>query len=143
MSSGEKPAVHSYQIVVDSEVIDRNGHVNNVSYVRWMQDAAVNHSRAVLPDGTYRGTNGTWVARSHHIEYLKPVFEKETIEVRTWLAKLRRVRCQRKYEFVRISDDALVARSETDWVFVDIENGRPKSIPQEILDAFEPVENDS
>lgn len=142
MSSGEKSGVYSYQFVVDSAVIDRNGHVNNVSYVHWMQDAAVSHSRAVLPDGTYRGTNGTWVARSHHIEYLKPVFENETIEVRTWLARLRRVRCQRKYEFIRTSDNALVAQGETDWVFVDIENGRPKSIPPEILDAFVEIEND-
>lgn len=136
MSSAQNSAIHKYQFIVDSDVIDRNGHVNNVAYVRWMQDAAVNHSRAVLPGGTYRTVQGTWVARSHHIEYLKPVFENQTIEVRTWLAGLRRVRCQRKYEFVRVEDDALVARGETDWVFVDAETARPKSIPEEVRQAF-------
>ena len=129
-------AIHKYQFVISSDVIDRNGHVNNVAYVQWMQDAAVNHSRAVLPNDSYRSINATWFARSHHIEYLSPAFQDETVEVHTWLAQCRRVRCTRKYRFVRVSDEKLLAQGETDWVFVNADDGRPKSIPQEILSAF-------
>ena len=129
-------AVYKYQFVISSDVIDRNGHVNNVAYVQWMQDAAVNHSKAVLPGGTYRSINATWVARSHHIEYLSPAFLNEAVEVRTWLAECRRVRCKRKYQFVRTTDEKLIAQGETDWVFVNADDGRPKSIPEDILNAF-------
>lgn len=135
--------IHKYQFAVLPEVIDRNGHVNNVAYVQWMQDAAVRHSRAVLRDGIYHELNATWVARSHHIEYLSPAFENDTIEVRTWLTGLRRVRCRRKYQFVRVSDEKLVAQGETDWVFVSADDGRPKSVPDEIREAFVFVDDDN
>ena len=35
---------YSKTITVLKEVIDGNGHVNNVVYVQWMQDAAIAHS---------------------------------------------------------------------------------------------------
>lgn len=128
--------IHKYEFVIAADVIDRNGHVNNVAYVKWMQDAAVAHTQAVMDGRSYRDEEHTWVARSHHIEYLKPAFLDETIEVRTWLTGFRKVRCQRKYEFVRTSDNRLVAQGETDWVYISIANGLPRSIPEAIRDLF-------
>jgi len=127
---------YKYTFKVSADVIDRNGHVNNVAYVRWMQDAAVEHARDVIPDAIYRKLQCTWVARSHHIEYLLPTFESETIEVRTWLSNCKRVRCNRQYEFLRIDDQKIVARGETVWVLVRLQDGRPHAIPQKIRDAF-------
>ena len=37
----------------------------------------------------------------------------------------------------------LVARAETRWVFVDLTTGRRRSLPDELLTAFEVVENDA
>ena len=45
---------------------------------------------------------------------------------------MRRVRSLRKYAFLRQPDGQLIARGETDWVFVDVANGRPKPIPDEV-----------
>lgn len=136
--SHHKPqsAVFSYRQTISDDVIDVNNHVNNVVYVQWMQDAAVAHSRACLQRGTVRERGFTWVARSHHIEYLSPALAGDELEIRTWLTSLRRVRCQRKYEFIRTLDKKLIARGETDWVFVNVETGRPSSIPEEIRTAF-------
>jgi len=39
-------------------------------------------------------------------------------------------------EFMRPSDGAVLARGETDWVFVDTESGRPCAIPASIRRAF-------
>ena len=33
--------IHRLEIAVDPSTIDANAHVNNVEYVRWMQDAAI------------------------------------------------------------------------------------------------------
>ena len=136
MADEKHSNIHRFEITVGGDVIDENGHVNNVAYVQWMQDAAVRHAAEILADDIYERLQCTWFARSHHIEYLSPAFEGEIIEVRTWIAGYRRVRSQRNYEFVRLSDDKLLARGETDWVFVSAENGRPKTIPAEITDAF-------
>ena len=125
-----------HRFTIEPDVIDRNGHVNNVAYVRWMQDVAVAHSRAVMEHGSWRDSGTTWVARSHQIEYLKPAFAGETISLQTWLSGFRRVRCTRMYEFVRESDGVLVARGQTDWVYVDADTFRPLSIPPSVRQAF-------
>jgi len=37
---------------------------------------------------------------------------------------------------VRASDGVLLAKGETEWVFVDAVSGRPCSIPEQIKQAF-------
>ena len=128
------PAVFSYTFRVPASAIDEYGHVNNVIYVQWMQDAAIAHGRSIdyyrLPENT------GWFAREHRIEYLTPAYEGDEIEVRTWLVEMRRVRAQRKYEFTRTSDAKLLARGETQWIYVDLTSGRPIPIPAEVLRLF-------
>lgn len=129
-------AIHRHTLVVGRKAVDDNGHVNNVQYVQWMQDAAVEHSERT---GCFRITKelgATWVARSHTIEYLRPAFQDERITVLTWVTNWRKVRSLRKYRFVRESDGALLARGETDWVFVDATTGRPRNIPDEVANVF-------
>ena len=135
-SSDPESAIHRIELLITDDVIDGNKHVNNVAYVKWMQDAAVSHSRACIGKGTLQAQGFTWVARSHHIEYLSPAFEGDVIEIRTWLTEIKRVRCYRTYEFFRPSDQRLIARGETDWVLINAESGRPASIPDDVRSAF-------
>jgi acyl-CoA thioester hydrolase len=83
-----------------------------------------------------RALNATWVVRSHNIEYLSPAFAGERIQVRTWVADMRRVRSLRRYHFVRLADEKLLVRGETEWVFVDAAGGRPLAIPAEVAQLF-------
>jgi acyl-CoA thioester hydrolase len=128
--------VYRDEFTVPEDVIDRNGHVNNVAYVQWMQDAAVRHFTAVGGVNAMRTAGATWVVRSHRIEYRSPVFAGDRVQVRTWVVDLRRVRSLRRYEFVRVTDGALLARGETEWVLVDAVSGRPCSIPEELRRVF-------
>jgi len=66
------------------------------------------------------------------IEYLKPVYAGEDVIALTWVADFRRVRSLRRYQFLRQSGNVLLARGETDWVFVDIASGRPRMVPEEL-----------
>jgi acyl-CoA thioester hydrolase len=131
-----KEAVHRDEFVVPEDVIDGNGHVNNVAYVQWMQDIAIAHFAAVGGVDVMRDLGGTWVARSHYIEYLRPAFAGDRVEASTWIATLRRVRSLRRYAFTRVSDGQILARGETDWVFVDAVSGRPSKIPEAIRQVF-------
>jgi acyl-CoA thioester hydrolase len=117
---------------VPSTAIDRNGHVNNVVYVQWMQDLAVAHWNSVGGEVVNAELGCTWVARSHHIEYLRPAHEGDELEALTWVANIGRVRSLRKYAFRRTGDGRLIARGETDWVFVSVSDGRPAPIPKSI-----------
>jgi acyl-CoA thioester hydrolase len=126
-----------YEVEVSAAAIDGNGHANNVEYLRWMQEAAWSHSDAAGCTAATRSAGATWVVRSHHVEYLRPAFAGDRVEVRTWVADFRRAFSLRKYELVRRGDGAVLARGETNWAFVDAGSGRPRSIPDLIRALFE------
>jgi len=142
MSAPESPAapVFHHEIVVPQDAIDGNGHVNNVAFVQWMQDVAVRHfNSAAAAVAAMHAAAATWVVRSHHIEYLAPAFAGDRIDVATWIVDFSRVRSLRRYRFVRTSDQKLIVRGETDWVFVAVKAARPVSIPRELREQFTPV----
>jgi acyl-CoA thioester hydrolase len=129
--------IHRHQFKITREVVDGNRHVNNVVYVRWMQDAAIRHAEATGCSRITSAHGATWVVRSHRVEYRTPAFEGDTVTVLTWVANIRRVRSLRRYKFLRAADGEVLAEGETDWVFVDASAGRPKAIPEEIRKIFQ------
>ena len=120
---------------IPESAIDENGHVNNVVYVQWMQDIAVEHY-ASIGGIAAQGPDSTWVVREHRIEYFLPAFLGEEIEIKTWVENIRRVRSLRKYEFIRKADRKILVKGETDWVFVDTKIGTPRAIPAEVSNVF-------
>ena len=134
------PRIHVRDFTVPGTTIDVNGHVNNLEYLRWMQDAAVEHSAARgWPLQRYRATHTAWVVRSHSIEYLRPAFTGDPLSLLTWVADLRPRSSLRKYLVWRASDRQVLARAETLWVFVDADTGRARAIPEELRSSFEVV----
>ena len=132
--------IYSRTFTIPVGAIDENGHANNVAYVQWMQNIAVEHY-ASIGGIDAQGKDATWVVREHKIEYFLPAFAGEEIEIKTWVENIRRVRSLRKYEFVRKSDDKVLVRGETDWVFVDAKSGRPIPIPTEVRKVFDLVQD--
>jgi acyl-CoA thioester hydrolase len=128
-------SIYSKTFFIPQSAIDENGHVNNVSYVQWMQDIAVEHYSSV-GGVEAQGYDATWVVREHRIEYLLSAYSGEEIEVKTWVENIRRVRSLRKYEFIRKSDSKVLVKGETDWVFVDTKTGRPLPIPEKVSQVF-------
>jgi len=133
MTNNNRVYIRSF--TVPSESIDENGHVNNVVYVQWMQDIAVEHY-ASIGGVEAQGPESTWVVREHKVEYFLPAFAGEEIEVRTWVENVRRVRSLRKYEFVRKSDQKTLVKGETDWVFVNVKTGSPRAVPEAVVSIF-------
>ncbi|MBL8078660.1 MAG: acyl-CoA thioesterase [Anaerolineales bacterium] len=126
----------SKTIIIPKTVIDENGHVNNVAYVQWMQDIAVEHYSSI-GGIEVQGPDSTWVVREHRIEYFLPAFAGEEIEIKTWVESIRRVRSLRKYEFIRKTDGKVLVKGETDWVFLDVKTGSPRAIPHEVEVVFQ------
>ncbi len=116
---------------------DELEHVNNLVYLRWVQEAAFAHSRAVgFNFEEYRARGVAWVVRKHELEYLRPTFAGDELEVITWIDSWRAASSVRKTRIVRLSDDVEVARASTLWVFASLETGGPARIPPEVRDAF-------
>jgi len=138
MPTENSPAnpIFTYTFAVPGDAVDENGHVNNVVYVQWMQDAAVRHYAFIGGVAPTQALGATWVVREHQVEYLLPAYAGEQIEAQTWVVDIRRARSLRRYRFVRKEDGRVLVRGETDWVLVDAHTGRPLRIPEEIAGLF-------
>jgi acyl-CoA thioester hydrolase len=122
--------------VVPREAIDAYGHVNNIVYVQWMLEVAMDHCTSVgWPVERSLELGVAWVVRSHFIEYLRPAFEGQAITIHTWLEAMGE-RCPRHFVFVRDDGRKLLVRAETLFVSVDPAKGRPMAIPEVILASF-------
>jgi len=125
-----------FDIQVTDDVVDGNGHVNNVAYIQWLQDAAIRHARASGCLAATGAAGAIWVVRTHFIEYLAPAFAGDTLTMLTWVVNFQKVRSLRKYKIIRAADETVVARAETDWVFVNAKTGRPLKIPDEVKNTL-------
>jgi acyl-CoA thioester hydrolase len=129
---------------VPDAAIDRQGHVNNLAYVAWMQDIAIEHSAAAgWAMERYLALGAGWVVRSHFIEYLRPAFAGDRIVAVTWVPEFTQRSTPRRYLFVREDDRQLLAQAETRWVFVDLGTGRRRALPEELIAAFEVVPDEA
>jgi len=134
------PRILIHHLDVPEDVIDANRHVNNLAYVRWMQDVAIMHSAARgWPMERYVATQTAWVVRSHYVEYLRPAFAGERLTLLTWVSDIRSRSSTRRYLFWRAADRVEIARAETVWVFVDARTGRAREISPEMRQTFEIV----
>ncbi len=135
------PAVFRWEHTVQDSEIDGQDHANNVAYVEWLQAAAVAHSAAQgWPGSRYKEVGYGWVVRRHTIEYLQPAHAGDAIVVRTWVSTMKRVTSTRQYEVIRPSDNALLAKAETLWAFIDYAARQPRRILPEVIGSFELVE---
>ncbi len=125
----------SHRFTVPPEDIDELGHVSNVSWVRWVQDAATAHSLAVgLGFDAYKKLGVVWVVRRHDIEYLGAAYEGEAIEAWTWVDSMRGATSLRRTLFRR--GETELAHAATTWVLLSIATGRPTRVPKELLARY-------
>jgi acyl-CoA thioester hydrolase len=135
-----RPSIYTKEFAVPPEAIDQQGHVNNLAYVAWMQDVAIEHSTALgWPMARYRELGAGWVVRSHFVEYLRPAFAGERIAIHTWVPEFSQRSTPRGYLFVREPQPQLLVQAETRWVFIDLATGRRRTLPDALLSSFTTV----
>ena len=119
---------------VEPADLDDQAHVNNVVYVRWVQDAATAHWRA-LTTPALRAEVG-WVLLRHEIDYRRPAVLGDDVVVGTEVGHLEGLTFERLTEIRRASDGRLLATSRTLWCPVDARSGRPRRVSAELRALF-------
>ena len=115
------------------EDVDGMGHVNNIVYVRWVQEVALAHWFARAPAEAQAAM--TWVVLRHEIDYLRPARPGDAVRARTWIGRAQALRYERHTAIVR-EDGTVLARARTLWCPVDAATGRPRRVPPEVRAAF-------
>lgn len=120
----------------ECDAFDRVSHTN---YLRYIQETAMDASAVAGFGGDWYLANGfIWFVRDTHIEFFQPLRYGDSVRVGTRVRNMRQALSKRVYELHRVADNALVARAETDWAFIESASGKPARIPQAIRDAFFP-----
>ena len=121
---------HSFRVAAGD--IDEQGHVNNVAYVRWVQEVAVAHWNDAVDAETREAL--TWMLTRHEIDFLKQTFENDEVTAATWVGKATRVTCERFTEITRGADVLIRARSV--WCLIGRTGLKPARIPDKIRAIF-------
>ncbi len=125
---------YSLPLRVPDADIDRQGHVNNVAFVRYIQDVAIAHWLALASDAVRAAY--TWVVRRHELEYLRPAFPDEELLVRTWVGKAIGATWERFTEVLRVGEEKPLVTARTVWVLLDAVSGRPRRVDPALIACF-------
>ncbi len=124
--------------------MDAYGHVNNVVFLRLLEDARVQAFHAAGSDdgGDMVGT-GLLVAR-HEIDYLEPLhWRPEPVAIDLWVSNLRAASFEMGYEVLDVAGadgdgdggvdgrrarTTVYARAESTMVVYDLDAGRPRRL---------------
>lgn len=124
----------SITIRVEPEDIDMLGHVNNVVYLRWVQEAAIAHWSAIAPVDEQEKL--IWVIRRHEIDYKRPALLGDTVLVRTWIGNASRFAFDRHTEIVHALSLRPLAIVRTVLCPIDRKSGRPTDVSPAIRKLF-------
>ena len=127
-------AAFELTISVEPGDIDELGHVNNVTYLRWVQEVAVAHwkSAARLEDQATLW----WIVLRHEIDYKHPAYLGDSVIARTWVGAASRIRFERHTELLRASDRRLLAKACTIWCPIDSTTRKPAAVGAEVRARF-------
>ena len=121
-------------VSVSPDDIDEQNHVNNTVYLRWVQDVATAHWRALASAKAQASIS--WVVLRHEIDYKAAACAGDEVVLRTWVGKASRLTFERFTEILRGSDDQLLSKARTLWCPIDTQTGRPVRVSTEVREQF-------
>nr|WP_281396819.1 thioesterase family protein [Sphingomonas aerophila] len=123
---------HSFTIAIDPADIDFMGHVNNASYLKWVQDAVISHWQRLAPAEAV--AQHLWVALKHEITYRKPTFLGDDVVATVLLEKVQGARAF--YETVIRRGEDVLAEVKSSWCCLDAATLRPARLARDVIDRF-------
>jgi acyl-CoA thioester hydrolase len=110
--------------------MDAYGHVNNVVFLRYLEEARIDFMFRLPPGEEGTSFSGGSVVARHEIDYLRPLTHRhEPVTVETWVADINAASATVRYE---VKDEQTVyARAATIVVPYNLAEQRPRRITVE------------
>lgn len=134
--AGESPTVFELPLQIAVTDIDAMDHVNNVVYLRWVQEAATAHWNAAATEA--QKADYAWVVLRHEIDFLRPALLEDGLIARTHVGAANGAKFERFVEIWRPADDQLLARARSVWCALDARTGRPRRVDEALRQRFYP-----
>ncbi|MDQ6625389.1 MAG: acyl-CoA thioesterase [Verrucomicrobiota bacterium] len=130
----EFPPTHEIVVRVVAADIDEMAHVNNTVYLRWVQEVAIAHWRALASAEAQAAV--VWVVLRHEIDFKAPAFLDDEVRLRTWVGEASRLTFERHTEITRAGNAQLLAQARTLWCPISTRTGRPTRVTPELRAQF-------
>jgi acyl-CoA thioester hydrolase len=123
-------ARHIFRCPLRWSDMDAFGHVNNVAFLRYLEEARIDFMFRLAPgEGSASFTGGSVVAR-HEIDYLRPLVHRHApVDIETWVTRMTAASMTVGYEIK--DDDVVYARASSVVVPYNLAEGRPRRISAE------------
>ncbi len=110
--------------------MDAFGHVNNVVFIRYLEEARIDFMWRLAPgEGSASFSGGSVVAR-HEIDYVRPLVHRHApVTVESWVTKIGAASMTIAYEIK--DEDTVYVRASTVVVPYDFAQQRPRRITAE------------
>ncbi len=126
-------ARHLYHCPLRWADMDAFGHVNNVVFLRYLEEARIDFMFRLKPEGDGPSFSGGSVVARHEIDYLRPLVHRHApVTIESWVTNLRAASLTIAYEVkdpeTPDNPEVVYARAATVVVPYDLEAGRPRRI---------------
>ncbi|WP_030667886.1 thioesterase family protein [Streptomyces rimosus] len=121
---------HLYSCPLRWSDMDAFGHVNNVVFIRYLEEARIDFMWRLAPgEGSASFSGGSVVAR-HEIDYVRPLVHRHApVTVESWVTKIGAASMTIAYEIK--DEDTVYVRASTVVVPYDFAQQRPRRITAE------------
>lgn len=120
--------------IVSASDIDEQQHVNNAVYLRWVQEVATAHWRALA--SAEEQARIYWVVLRHEIDYMAPALLGQEVLLRTWVGEASRLTFERHTTVSRASDQQQLAQARTLWCPMNVATRKPTRVSAEVRAQF-------
>jgi len=123
---------------VAPEEIDAYAHVNNAVYLQWLDRIAWTHSAKLgMTLESCLALRRGMAVRHTRVDYLEAAVVGDILLLATWLVACDgRLRCTRRFEIVRMSDEKRVAEAEIEYFCLNLDSGKPCRFPSDFVRCY-------
>lgn len=130
--------VFRWRTIVEWRDLDAQRHVSNATFLNYMQMAVLEQNEKIgWPIQRILEQNQAGVTQWIHILYQGQAQIGDEVEVKSFFSNLGTSSCTRHDLVRRVTDDVVLARGHTRWVWIDLETLKPVAIPTEYLSALD------
>ncbi len=126
--------IFEYPITILKNDIDEQGHVNNIIYLKWVQEVAIAHWTSVSTPEMLE--KYLWVVSRHEIDYLKSALISSKLIAKTWVTEPQGAKSERHVTIMDAGTETIYAKIITTWYLLDFKTKKPMRISDDIVHAF-------
>jgi len=135
-SINSKPFI--FEHTVQRNELDFLGHVNNKTYLAWMEMVAWKHAQSVgISHDMQTQLNRILAVYENRMQYHAGCYLNDELAIKTWVEP-RQGCCKRPrhFEITRKNDQKVVFSATVIYVCISLDNHKPHPVPNEFIEPY-------